>query len=213
MSEKYLNIIIEDKTMGDSKTLMSTLYSAEPVVPSIHKFSPNKLILLTDEKPDEKAKKSINAIKEMFSKVMTIEIEYVKQYDIYQVAKKTIDIIEKEKSKNSDIYINITGGRKTLMLGVIYGAYARSEQICSIHYSTEENNEFIELPKLAYDLNEIERVLLETIEEKGAIKVNTLAEDLGKTRGLLYQYLKRLRMKGFVDEDFKITQAGKIAIL
>ncbi|MCC7570713.1 CRISPR locus-related DNA-binding protein [Candidatus Micrarchaeota archaeon] len=211
MSDKYLNIVIDDETMGETKTLISTLYAAEPVVPSIHKFSPQKLILLTDEKPDEKAKKSINAIKDMFSNVMKIEIAYVKQYDIYSIAKKTVDIIESEKE--NEIFINITGGRKTLMLGVIYGAYARSEMIKSIHYSTEENNEFIELPLMSYDLNEVEHVLLETINEKGTIKVNSLAEDLGKTRGLLYQYLKRLRMKGLVDSQFRITQAGKVALL
>ena len=199
--------------MGDTKTLISTLYSSEPVVPSIHRFSPNKLILITDEKPDERAKKSMDAIKKMFSKVMLIEIEYVKQYDIYQVAKKTVDIIDIEHNKKSDIFINITGGRKTLMLGVIHGAYARSEMIKSIHYSTEENNEFIELPIMSYDLNEVERILLQNLNVQGTIKVNDLAEDLGKTRGLLYQYLKKLRMKGLVDNDFKITQAGKVALL
>jgi len=147
----------------------------------------------------------------MFSGVMTIKEVNVKQYDIYETAKKTVEIIDKQKK--DDIYINVTGGRKTLMLGVIYGAYARSEMVKQIVYCTEENNEFIELPKMAYDLNEMERQLLEVINKKGKIKVQETAEDMGKTRGLLYIYLKKLKSMGLVDNNFEITQSGKIALL
>jgi len=196
-----------------NKVLISTLYSIEPVVPSIHKFSPNKLILITDEKPNETVKKNIQSLKKMFSNVMKIEVVNIKQYDIYQVAKKTVGLIEKEHSEENEIYINITGGRKTLMLGVIYGAYARDKMVNSIHYSTEENNEFIELPKMTYDLNEVERLLLEAINKQGTIKVNETADKLGKTRGLLYLYMKNLKNKGLLDDEFKITTAGKISLL
>ena len=193
------------------KILISTLYSVESIVPSIHKFSPEQLILLTNEKPDKKLTKSITDIKAMFSGVMKITTICVKQYDIYEIAKKTVEIIDKQKE--SEIYINITGGRKTLMLGVIYGAYARSELVKKIVYCTEENNQFIELPLIPYNLNEMEVQLLEIINKKGKINVQETAEAVDKTRGLLYIYLKKMRMMGLVDDSFQITQAGKIALL
>ncbi|MCD6227823.1 CRISPR locus-related DNA-binding protein [Candidatus Micrarchaeota archaeon] len=197
----------------DKKVLIATFYSIEPVIPSIHRFSPDKLVLITSDKPDETVKKNIQSIKRMFSTVMKIEVVYIKQYDIYRIAKATVGLIEKEHEKSSQIYVNITGARKTLMLGVIYGVYARDDMVTSIHYSTEENNEFIELPKMSYDLNEMERMILEMISKDGKINVNKAAEKFGKTRGLLYLYLKKLRMKGFLDNNFNITSAGRISLL
>ena len=198
---------------GKDKVLIATFYSIEPVMPSIHRFSPDKLILIVSDKPDETVKKNILSIRKMFSTVMKIEIVYIKQYDVYQIAKATVSLIEKEYEKDNQIYVSITGGRKTLMLGVIYGVYARDDMVTSIHYSTEENNEFIELPKMSYDLNEMERMILEMINKDGKINVNRAAEKFGKTRGLLYLYLKKLKIKGFLNDNFDITPAGKIALL
>ncbi len=198
--------------MGDKKkVLISTLYSLEPIVPSIHKFSPQKLILLTSDDQDSKLKESLKDIKKMFSTVMEIKEINAKPYDIYEAAKKTVSLIDNEK--DCEIYINITGGRKTLMLGVIYGAYARSDLVTKIIYCTEEKGEFIELPKMPYELNEMERELLELINKKGKINVQETADNLQKTRGLLYIYLKKLKHMGLIDDNFEITQAGKIALL
>ena len=55
------------------KILISTLYSIQPLIPSIHKFSPNELILLTSEDKDDKIKDNLKDIKKMFSGVMTIK--------------------------------------------------------------------------------------------------------------------------------------------
>jgi DNA-binding transcriptional ArsR family regulator len=40
-----------------------------------------------------------------------------------------------------------------------------------------------------------------------------MAKELRKTRGMLYQHLKELKEGGYVDDDFRITDAGRLALL
>ncbi len=195
------------------RILISTFYSLEPVVSSIHRYSPEKVYLLTDKDMDQQATNNFETLKNTFSHVIDLKRIPVNQYDIYEVAKKTVDIIDREYHNQNEIFINITGGRKTSMLGVLYGAYTRCDLVSSIHYIREEDSQPMELPKMSYDLNDVEHTLLELINTSKEFNVSEAANRLGKTKGLIYLYLKKLKSRGFIDDDFKITTAGKIALL
>jgi CRISPR-associated protein Csa3 len=196
-------------------TLISTLYNPEPIIPSIHKYSPSKVILLRGSKATEGARKTLDEseklITRLFKGVAKIEPVEVDSYDIYKIAKRTTELIEREQEEGNRIIVNVTGGRKTMSLGVLFGCYARPELVEGINYTTEEENQFIELPKLSLGVTERKRVVLEAIAE--GLSIGSIATKLKRTRGMIYAHLKELRDSGYIDENFKLTTAGKIALL
>ena len=55
--------------------------------------------------------------------------------------------------------------------------------------------------------------LLEKVENRGNKSISEIAKELKKTRGMLYQHLRELQDGGYVDDEFKITDAGRLALL
>ena len=191
--------------------LISTFYSFEPFLPAMHKFSAEKVILIVDKNPKEVVNKAIERVKSTFGSVVKIEIVKLTGTNLYEIAKKTTEILEKE-SENK-VIVNISGGWKLLAQGVLYGCYARGELVEKIICNNIEDNSIVELPKLSYGLTESKRNVLEEISKRKERSISEIAEKLGKTRGMLYQHLKELKENGYVDEKFEITDAGRLALL
>ena len=196
-----------------SKLLVSTFFSIEPFMQGFHKFSPNHIIIVCGDDNNKDLEKNLDSIKKVISSVSKIEVKKIKHYDIYEVAKVMVDILDKNQDKFDEINVNITGGRKTSALGLLYGAYARKNSVNKIVYITEENNEVIELPKMSYNLGESKRVILEYIAVSGRPEVPKLANKMDKTRGLIYLHIKDLINDGFLNANMELTTAGKIALL
>ena len=194
-------------------TLISTFYNVEPFMPAALKFSPSKVVLLVNEDDKDAAlKENIAFVKKALSSAAHVREATIHQYDLYDVAKKTVDIIEKEHAEGRKIIVNVTGGRKTAVLGVAYGCYARRDMVDRIVYTVAETNEFIDLPKLSFDLSKSKRRILEACE-KGCDSIPALANKLEKTKGMIYAHLRELRDAGYVDDEYKLTTAGKVALL
>ncbi len=196
----------------EETTLISTFFSFQPFVAAAHAFSPSKIILLVaeDSLKKEIVGKDLEKVKEVYGKVTTIEIVKVNGSDLLSIAEKTINLLENEKGK---IIVNISGGWKTLMQGVLYGCYARSELVSKIVCNNIEDNTIVELPKLTYGLSGTRRKVLEEISKRNGKAVSEIADKLGKTRGMLYQHLKELKESGNVDDKFEITLAGRMALM
>ncbi|MFA5049858.1 MAG: CRISPR-associated CARF protein Csa3 [Candidatus Micrarchaeia archaeon] len=190
-------------------TLISTFYSFEPFLPAMHKYSANKVILMIDKEPKEIVTKAIEKVKDTFGTVAKIEIVKVNGTDLYEIAKTTVDLLEKEK----EVIVNVSGGWKLLAQGVLYGCYARADLVSKIVCNKIEDNSIVELPKLTYNLSEPKRILLEEISNRNGRSISDIADKLSKTRGMLYQHLKELKDSGYVDEKFEITDAGRMALL
>lgn len=199
------------------KVLIATLYSPDPVLTAANRLGPERLILLIDEKPDKEQQKNLKLIEESLGRVVDVKKVKTKVYDIVKVAEKCVEIIDMQP-KDDEIFINITAGRKTKALGLLFAAYARIDQVKKIAYNPEEDkNTVIWLPKLCFKLTESQKKLLETISDKNYKNSSLvdLTEKVGTSRAMLYRNIDELRDLGYIstEDGLKITDAGKIARL
>ena len=200
-----------------AKVLIATLYSIEPVLIAANRLGPNRLILLIDEKPDEKQANNLKIIEESIGRVIDVKKVPTKVYDIVKVAEKCVEIIDMQP-KDDEIFINITAGRKTKALGLLFAAYTRSSRISKIAYNPEEDkNAVVWLPKLSFKLNDSQKKILHALDDKEneTISYTELAEKIGLSRAMLYRSIDELRELGYVktEEGLQLTDAGKIAKL
>src|SRR3989344_495998 len=194
-------------------TLISTLYAFEPVILASTKIGVDKLILIIDNKPVDKQRASLELVKQSLGKVVEVKQIKTEVYDIVNTAEEVIKAIDYESDKNS-IFVNITGARKTQSLGLLFAAYSRIEKIKSIIYITEEKK-IIYLPKLGFNLNNSQKLVLEYINNKELTSLAELSNKIKISRGMLYRTIKELKDLGLIYDDngFKLTDAGRIAVL
>lgn len=194
-------------------TLISTIYSLEPVMFCITHFSPKKIVLLMDTKPDSKQAEAVRMLNATLGTVLEIKTKETSVYDVLTIAKDAVDVIEEEYSNGNKITVNITGGRKPQALGALFGCYARHEMVTKIVYVTEEEKEIIELPILNFGMSNTKKRILEELENDG-ISVKDLSDKIEISRGMTYNHLRELRAMGFIDQEkLEITTAGKLAII
>ena len=193
--------------------LLSTIYDGSAVIFAIKKFDIDKVILLIDTKPDEEQSKSVKSVREVFGNLVEIKDERIDVYNIADITRRVVDIIDCIPEKDQ-IFINITAGRKPQSLGVVFAAYQRMTRIKKIVYITEENKEIVTLPMLSFDLTNSQLELLRSVEKIDS--VNKLEKKLNIQKAMIYRNIKDLQSRGFierVDGVLKLTDAGKIAIL
>jgi len=209
------NYIKNDEIEEDmSKVLIATLYSHEPVMLSATKVGADRIILLEDVKPNEKQKSSLELVKKALKGVVDVKTLKTEVYDIVKIAEsvvKAIDLLPDEDR----VYVNITASRKTQALGLLFASYCRLKKIKEIMYIIEGENKIVYLPKLGFDLSNSEKTILEHIKEEGIKNLNDFSDKIKISKGMLYRSIKELQDKGLVfeDEGYKLTDAGRIAVL
>lgn len=200
-----------------AKTLIATLYSLDPVLIAAHKLGPDKLILLTDEKPDHTQQKNLQTIQESLGRIITVEHKPTKVYDIVDIATTAVNIIDAQP-KNDTLYINITTGRKTKALGLLFASYARSNRIKKIAYNPEEDeNAVVWLPKLQFKLSESQHQTLDAIAhlQHKNFTISELGKNMNLSKAMLYRNIEDLKNLGYITikPNITLTDAGKIARL
>ena len=194
-------------------TLISTIYSIEPVMVCITNFSPKKVVLLREEDAPKEQLKVEGILQDTVGKFIDIENKITSLYDVVRVAKDTVDIIEAENAQGRKIVVNISGGRKPQALGALFGCYARHKMIERIVYVTEEDSHILDLPILNFGISETKLMVLEELK-KGETSVKNLAMKIGISRGMTYNHIRELREMGFIAPDtLEITTAGKLAVI
>ena len=195
------------------RILIATVYSHEPVTVSAARLGVDKIILLIDKEPDKPQKEALEIIEKSVGPI--VETVKTDVYDIVEVAKVARDIID--KYEKDEIFVNITAGRKTKALGLLYACYIRSKKINKIIYVTEEDKRMIILPKLSFNLKDTELKVLEYINKKGIKSIIDLSKEMEISRSMLYTNLDELKDKGLIEEtskkEYLLTDAGRIAIL
>jgi len=196
------------------KVLIATIFHSEPVLLSAMKFGPEKIILLTSKDQTTEQEKSIELIQESLGKVVDIKISKIEVYDIVEVSKKVVEIIDSE-NVDTEIYVNITSGRKTQAIGLLFAAYARSNRIKKIAYLSEETKSIIYLPKLSFKLTDSQKKILEEINKKNYSSTGELANKIKLSTAMLYRAIDELKDMDFIstDDGIKLTDAGRIAQL
>ena len=189
------------------KVLIATLYSAEPVLLASNRLGPDKLILLMDKDLNNEQEKSLKLIKDSLGKVIEVKAIKTDVYDIVKVATECVKIIDMQPKEDS-IYINITSGRKTKAIGLLFDSIKR------IAYNPEEDKTaVVYLPRLSLKLTESEKKVLKHIENGKYENTGDLAKKIDLSSAMLYRAIDELKDKDLIttDEGFKLTDAGKIA--
>jgi CRISPR-associated protein Csa3 len=194
-------------------TLISTIYSLEPVMACITRFSPKKLVLLREEDAPEKKLEAERMLTETVGRVMEIQTQLTSIYEVVKIAQDTAEVIEAENAQGRRVVVNISGGRKPQALGALFGCYARHKMVERIVYVTEEDSEVVDLPILNFGISKTKLMVLEELK-KGDTSVKNLALKIGISRGMTYNHIRELREMGFIDPHrLEITSAGELAII
>ena len=195
--------------------LIATIYSFEPIIATATKVSAERLFLLIDKKPDEKQTKSLELIKQSLGSVIEIKTIPTDVYDIVEVAKESVKIIDYLSDKD-EIYVDITAGRKTKSLGLLFGSYARSDRIKRIFYVKEENKQIMNLPKLSYNITQGQNKIIEFLLDNKVKSMASFSEKIDISRAMLYKNIKDLKAMDVIEETrdgFHLTDYGRIVIL
>jgi len=190
--------------------LISTIFKGSAVIQAIKLFNPKKVYFIVDDPLDDIRKHSVNMIKDLFS---SIEIKTVpaKIYDIVEIAKKTMEVINKESSDK--IIVHISEGRKTMTLGTLFGAYVLRKKVDSAYYIVEETNSPIRLPLVTLRVSKKKYELLKLMAE-GKKSIQELQKKMNNiASATMYVHIKELRDEGLLTKDNKITEMGKIVLL
>jgi CRISPR-associated protein Csa3 len=199
--------------MTDS-TLITTLYNLEPVLISVTRLSPTKVIILTEENAVDRKVQAENTLEATFGKIIEVKKAITSLYDPVRVAKDVADIIEKEHALGKNVLINVSGGRKPQAFGALFGAYARSDMVKKVVYVTEEDNFMIEFPILSFNLSPTKKVILELIQN-GTSAVENIAANVGISKGMAYNHLRELKAMGYISDEggYSLTDSGRLAVI
>ncbi|HEY4520225.1 MAG TPA: CRISPR-associated CARF protein Csa3 [Candidatus Paceibacterota bacterium] len=216
--ESYINPVPPEgeeggKVMG-KRVLIATLYHPEPVILATTRLGPERLVLLVDKEPSREQERSLKIIEDSLGKVIEVKVVKTDVYDIVNVATKCVEVIDLQP-KDDIIYINITSGRKTKAIGLLFAAYARHDRVKKIAYNPEEDkNAVIYLPRLSFKLTESEKKVLEYINSGNYENISDLAKKIDMSTAMLYRAMGDLEDKDLIIKDgLKLTDAGKIARL
>ncbi len=201
------------------RVLVSTVWEdPRHVMLCIHKLCIDRAIILVDSQKKESQSRAVKKVKEIekaYRGILDLSTESIELYNIPKITEKCIQIID-SLPKGDEIFVNVTGGRKTQCLGLVFASYLRHGRIRGIYYVTEEGDSFIQLPKLKFDLSVSQKELLDVLAENRKYKtMNELSELTTKSRPMLYKNLRELEEMGMVgkEEQYYITEAGRIARL
>ncbi|MBR9700193.1 CRISPR locus-related DNA-binding protein [Candidatus Woesearchaeota archaeon] len=198
-----------------TKILIATLYVFEPIIASATKMSADRLILLIDKKPDKKQLESLEILKKSLGSVMEITTIETEVCDIVKVAKETVKIIDLLSDKD-EIYIDITAGRKTKALGLLFGSYARTDRVKRIMYVKEEDKSIISLPKLSYAITPGQNKIVHYLHKNSIVSMIDLANKIDISRAMLYKHIKELKDMDVIEntkDGLQLTDYGRIVVL
>jgi len=197
------------------KVLIATMYSPDPVLLAATKFGPDRLILLIDKTPNKEQEKALKLIKDSLGKVLEVKAVKTDVYDVVEVATKCVEIIDMIPEEDR-VFVNITAGRKTKAIGLLFAAYARHERVSKIAYNPEEDKtKVVYLPRLSFRLTESQKKILEYIGEKEFKSISDLADKVDLSKAMLYRAIDELKDMDLVAtfDGIRLTDAGKIARL
>lgn len=197
------------------KVLIATLYNAEPVILATTRLGPDKLFLLIDKEPSKEQNDSLKLINDSLGKVIEVKAFKTEVYDIVKIAEKCVEIIDFQSSDDI-IYVNITSGRKTKAIGLLFAAYARHDRVKKIAYNPEEDkSSVIYLPRLSFKLTESQKKVLEFIDTGKYASISDLSQKIDFSTAMLYRAIDELKDMDLLttDDGLKLTDAGKIARL
>ncbi|MBZ9570900.1 CRISPR locus-related DNA-binding protein [Methanobrevibacter sp. TMH8] len=194
-------------------TLISTIYDVEPVMICITKFSPKRVLLLTEDNASDVMKESEETLANAFGRFIDIKSHETDSNDPVKIAGAVATTIEKEKDRGNKIVVNISGGERPQALGTLFGAYGKHQFVDRIVFVDNSKKEVIDLPILKYGISSTKKDILKCLIE-GCNSVKQLSTEIDISRGMTYNHIRELRDMGLIEKDnLEITTAGRLAIV
>ena len=171
MTETIKDTFLEDSNQEGSmaRVLVTTTYSSDSIILAITKLSIERVYLLIDKKPDDTQKATLDNINKTFGSVIEIKEKKIELYDFVDVARAITDLLDVISDKD-EVYVNITPGRKTQALGVLFGCYARPIKVKKVFYVPEGTKDMITLPIMHFDITDSQKEILDNIEKIDTVK-------------------------------------------
>lgn len=187
------------------KILITTLYMGDvnPIV--MYKLGADRVAFVTDTARTKQ--ETIDTLKEKFEKLTKIDIIKIPQFDVPKITEELLKYAK--RFKGDEIIFHASEGRKTMFLGCLYAA---SLLKAKCYYLREDNNELYSVPLFNLQLNQTKIEILKAISLGITSKVK-LAKQIKKHRSLVYNHLNDLKKGGFLDENYKLTETGRVAML
>jgi len=198
-----------------TKILIATLYAFESIIASTTRISADRVILLIDKKPDKQQLESLEILKQSIGSVIEITTVKTEIYDIVEVAKEAVKIIDLLSDKD-EIYVDITAGRKTKALGLLFGSYARADRVKRIMYVKEEDKSIVSLPKLSYSITPGQYKIINYLLKNKIVSMISFAKKADISKAMLYKHIKELKDMDIVEntkEGLQLTDYGRIVVL
>jgi CRISPR-associated protein Csa3 len=215
INEETPSITEENIEEMPKKVLIATLFNPEPVLLATTRLGPERIILLISKEPTKEQEASVKLIQDSLGKVIDVKVVKIELYDIAEVAKEVVKIIDLEPNQN-EIYINITSGRKTQAIGALLASYARHERVKKIAYNPEEDKgSIVYLPRLSFRLTESQKKILDELGRKKYETMADLSDKIDLSTAMLYRAIDELKDMDLVSTEngIELTDAGKIARL
>jgi CRISPR locus-related DNA-binding protein len=191
-------------------------FESEPLIIGIQTFNIKRMILIRETAPPPEVKKVENLMTSTFGNVIDIDIKEVDNwYDILSLVDLVTYLIKSEHDKNNQIFVNITGGRKTASIGALLGVFKNVNKVKEVFYVTEEEHGILPLPKISWTLQRTKYNLLKLISE-GMSDIEALKEELEISRTMTYTHLRDLKDQALIVETpsgYELTLAGKLLLV
>ena len=197
------------------KVMISTVYSGTALGYAAHKLGVDKVYLLVTVPAHPESDRAVKEFRQRY-KDLPVEIikETIPQYDIAEGAQKIVKIIRKE-SKENEVYIHTSEGRKTMMLALLFAAYAEKKSVQAAYYVGSADHKgpmLIQLPLLEFRVRGNKKRILQELKS-GNVKVMSMAKKLDIHKTMVYNHIKSLIRDGYLTEDWELTDAGKVVVL
>lgn len=161
---------------------------------------PNKIVLFFESQYADaikEVKRGLEVIQEAFSKPNVVKVE-IPTSDINAVANEASECVSQEKKNNSEINLDITGGRKAIVAGSLLAL--KDEGLDHVHYLDIETTEGVAKPYLMIPLR-IQRLLdLKTNE------VQTESIEFGPKNGRTNLYISRDELQIVLNQAYRRSE-------
>ena len=198
-----------------AKVLLATIYKFESVMASATKSGADRLILFVDKEPDERQQSSLDIIKKSLGTVLEITTVATELPDIFEVAGEAVKVIDLLSDKD-EIYVDVSAGRKTKALGLLFGAYARANRIKRIMYVKEEDKSIVSLPRLSYSVTSGQRKVVMHLLNHEIHSLSQFARKIRLSKAMLYKHIRELKKMDVIEEGkngLKVTDYGRVVVL
>jgi hypothetical protein len=177
----------------------------------------DNLVLILDNRSDPLQDEALKIIQSKVGDSADVEIIKVDGTDALSVAQELVSAIDSFDKKEDEICINVSSLKHTKTLGVIYGAYARSDKVKEIIYVNKEDRKIIKIPKLSLNLTKNQRKILlyfKQLQEGKQQATKRKVYDYFKIdKSSFYYIVNMLRDKGLLEPDNTVTEMGEVALL